>query len=103
MSNDEQISEYERFVNQVAADTEVVKVVLSAMIVKMALARGTEVVEDLEEVTKLALQKGATEAATTPLSNRLHQLKLSRTDDYFRDIRNVIRLASSGPSRTKGN
>jgi hypothetical protein len=96
MAKDTRITEYERFVNQVAADTEVVKLVLTALVAKLADASGTQIVDDLEEVAKIALEKGSSEAAQNPLSNRLLHLKKSRADDYFRDLRHLVeRLAPS--------
>lgn len=95
------ISEYERFINQVAADAHVTKYVLSAMIAKMAHARGTELLDDLQEVTKLAIQQDASAAAANPLQNRLHHLTASRADDYFRDLRGIVRMLDEAAGRTR--
>lgn len=86
----EQIDEYERYINQVAADTEVVKIVLTAMIALLSAKRGTALVDDLELVTRQALELALPEAQDHPLTHRLHRLKLSRAEDYFRDLRTLV-------------
>ena len=96
---DQRISEYERFINQVAADTEVVKLVLTTLIAKLCPPGSTALVDDLEEIAKLSLRKGTSEHAESPLANRLNELKMSRTEDYFRDLRSVLRLVSPSPER----
>lgn len=92
-------SEFERFVNQVAADTNTLKAVVSAFLAKMALTRGsTELIDELEEIAKLSLQpRGPSDG--DQLKERLHHLTVSRMDDYFRDLRGVIETVQAKSRR----
>ena len=90
MSDADQITEYERYINQVAADTEVTKVVLTATLALLVQKLGTALVDDVEVISKQAMQQGVSAASADALSNRLHHLKMSRMDDYFRDLRALV-------------
>lgn len=107
MSDHETITEYERFINQVAADAHVTRAVLTSMLAKLAIVRGTELLDDVEQVARGALELGSPSAAANPMENRLHQLTLSRMDDYFRDLRAVVMAqrgeAPHSPSGPRGN
>lgn len=96
---DHQISEYERFINQVAADTEVTKLVLTTLIAKLVPPGNTALVDELEAVVTLSLERAVSTTPETHLTNRLNQLKLSRTEDYFRALRTVLGVvAAHSPS-----
>lgn len=89
------ISEYQRYINTAAADTEVVKVVLSALIAKLAEGGRTQIIDDLHELTKIAVQRGATGQSDGQLAQRMHQLKLSGVEEYFRKLRAIVGSAET--------
>ena len=98
MSKDERISEYERFINTAAADTEVVKLVLSSFIAMIAQSRGAQIIDDLHEITKTAVLQNAPDEGDGQLAKRLHQLTLSQVEEYFRKLRAIVGLSKVGRS-----
>jgi hypothetical protein len=93
MSQNDTIKEYERFVNQVAADTEILKIVVSTLIVRIAQNRRAEIIEDLHEVAKLAIEQDPPKESDGQLAQRLHKLKIAQTEEYFRKLREIAALS----------
>jgi len=95
--DDHTITEYQRFINTVAADTEVVKIVLTALLARLSQARGVETLDDLQSVTRLALERNAPDEAGGQLAKRLHILTLAQHDEYFRKLRAVVLAMADAP------
>ncbi len=87
---DPRISEYERFINTVAADTEVTKLVLSALLALLGQTRGTEMLDDLHEIARQAIEQNSPDESGGQLAKRLHELTLSQLDEYFRKLRRIV-------------
>jgi hypothetical protein len=100
MADDPRISAYERFVNTVAADTEVLKLVLRLFLANMAKARGTQIIDELQEMVGIALRQREPDPSDGQMVKRLHEVTRSQADEYFRLLRAVVGLSGTcrGPA-----
>ena len=94
------IGEYQRFINTVAADTEVVKLVLGGLLMILTQTHGAQIIDDLHAAVKRATQRNAPDEEGGQLAKRLHELTLSQVDEFFRRLHEGLgRLTPpSGPA-----
>ena len=96
------ISAEERFINTLAADVDVLRLVHIAQLSRVGLAR-PEVFAELRKAVFEGVAQQGLDTPRTQDAERVRQLTLARTEAFFGDVETVMGLMKTNPDPSKAN